>query len=158
MTVSERTLVEPWLIQRAGIRKPLSDVNETTLSNSVSFDYMGSSEFEFGALPSSLRRMRDRELKIRLVKGITHEQSPLRVLSYLDDKMFHEYEQTLFNLRFGNPRLKEVSRFNHDYPNRDSSFRTDFWWDIENDVMWSFDKIYMNRLPDYLRKSFSVMS
>ena len=158
MPVSEITLVEPWLIQRARIQKPFPDSKGTTLSNSVCLDYMGSSEFEFGALPASLRRMREQELKTRLVKGVTQGQSPLRVLSYLDDKLFYDYEQTLFNLRFGNLRLKEVSRFNHDYPDQDPLFKTDFWWDIENDVMWSFDKIYMNRLPDHLRKSFSVMS
>jgi hypothetical protein len=57
---ASQTLRKPYLIQRANIVKPLSPKNQAgkvTLSKSVSFDYMGSSEFEFGALPKSLKRL-----------------------------------------------------------------------------------------------------
>jgi hypothetical protein len=150
-------VTEPWLIQRAEIQKPLADPKEATLTKSLSLDYMGSAEFEFGALPASLRRMRaSGSLQTRLVKSIRQGDSPLRVFSYLDDETFPQYARILSDLRHGDPRLKEVSRFSLDYPQ--DGLKTDFWWDIENDVIWSFDKNYMSRLPRYLENSFSVMS
>jgi len=35
---------------------------------------------------------------------------------------------------------------------------TDLWWDIENNVMWSFDKSFMSRLNDHLEASFDFMN
>lgn len=139
--------------------KPLVASSET-LSNSVALDYMGSAEFEFGALPTSLRAFRSRkgDLKVRLVKGITEGESPLRVLSYFDDGQFAEYESYLSLLRYDNPRLKELSYFSVNHKSfQDSKYLPDFWWDIVNNVMWSFDKNYMNRLIDHLEASFAVM-
>jgi hypothetical protein len=44
----------PYLIQRGEIKRPLV---EGRLSEAVNLDYMGSAEFEFGALPKSLRAL-----------------------------------------------------------------------------------------------------
>lgn len=33
--------------------------------------------------------------------------------------------------------------------------RTDFWWDLENNVFWSFDRRFMARLPQHLKASFT---
>lgn len=45
-----KTMRTPYLIQRGKIVKPLAE-HDTRLSKAVNLDYMGSSEFEFGALP-----------------------------------------------------------------------------------------------------------
>lgn len=154
----KREITQPWLIQRAQIRKPLADPKEATLTKSLSLAYMGSSEFEFGALPASLRRIRSAPYHAtRLVRWIAQGESPLRVFSCFSEEDFAKYTEILSDLRFGNPRLKEVSRFSANYP-QDEFSHTDFWWDIENDVIWSFNKHYMNRLPQYLKNSFEVMS
>lgn len=42
----------PYLVQRGKIRHPLV---EGRFSDAVNLDYMGSAEFEWGALPKSLR-------------------------------------------------------------------------------------------------------
>jgi len=153
-----QTVTEPWLIQRAEIRSPLADPKEATLTKSLRLDYMGSSDFEFGALPASLRRIRSAPYHAtRLVRWITQDESPLRVFSCFNEEDFEKYTEFLKELRFGNPQLKEVSRFGANYP-QEKYFCTDFWWDIENDVIWSFNKNYMNRLPQYLKNSFAVMS
>ena len=121
---------------------------------------MGSAEFEFGALPASLRAMRSHKdsLTVRLVKGIMNGESPLRVLSYLDDEEFKQYETYFLLLRYEDPRLKELSYFSVNHKSfLDSKYLPDFWWDIVNNVMWSFDKNYMNRLIDHLDASFEIM-
>lgn len=46
----------PYLIQRASINTPLA-APSARLSQAVNFDYMGSAEFEFGALPRSFRNI-----------------------------------------------------------------------------------------------------
>lgn len=46
-------LSKPYLIQRASVRSDAAA--DATVSQAVRLDYMGSSEFEFGALPRSLR-------------------------------------------------------------------------------------------------------
>lgn len=151
------TAVQPWLIQRAQTLSPLADPAQATLSKSLQLDYMGSAEFEFGALPSSLRAFRANwdNCKQRLVKGITEVDSPLRVFSFLSDEDFPEYEGYLNLLRKDKIRLKEVSGFSPDYYLNE---KTNFWWDLDNNVMFSFKKDYMKKLPQYLQNSFAVMA
>lgn len=150
----------PLLIQRAKIVKPLAD-KKATLSNSVRFDYMGSAEFEFGALPSSLRHLKANrdDLAIRMLYDVKEGESSLRVLSVMDEIDFGHYSEYLRELRFEDPPLKEVSYFSIK-PKYflEKEKQADFWWDIVNHVMWSFDKNYMNRLIGHLHASFDAMS
>lgn len=167
----------PYLIQRAVIRTPLAPPTER-LSDSVRFDYMGSSEFEYGTMPQSLRRIeaKQEQLTICKVDDILDGESPLRVLSYFDDDQFKEYVQHLRELRnsasYRYP-LKERSEFplserkppepplltprNKRRPVYHRE-QTNFWWDISNDMMFSFHKEYMNRLLDHLFASFAYMN
>lgn len=47
--------MQPYLIQRGGFKLAPKEI--TGPDSILRFDYMGSAEFEFGALPQSLRRM-----------------------------------------------------------------------------------------------------
>jgi hypothetical protein len=156
------TISAPYLIQRAAIPTPLADPATSTLTKSLSLDYMGSAEFEFGALPSSLRFLRSAHeqgnMVIRLVPELKDGGSPLRVLSLLNDEEFNEYREELKKLRYSNPRTKEGTHFQHDYRAFREWNKTEFWWDIVNHVMWSFNKNYMNRLVRYLENSFEIVS
>lgn len=161
-TLSRSPIHQPWLVQTARLKTPLADPKTSTLSNSVDFDYMGSAEFEFGALPKSLRRLREARdgegLISRTVTGIRDGERALRVLSRFDDKEFKEYTGYLYLLRQGGLRLKESSKFQEDWRPLYECSVVDFWWDTDNDVMWTFNKNYMRRLPGYLRNSFEVMA
>lgn len=156
-------IVAPYLIQRARIKTPLAD-ESSRLSQAVEFDYMGSAEFEFGALPKSFRRIELHGFdswKRRVVNDITENDSPLRVWSALSDSDFAEYQTYLARLRFpevgGRLNTKEAVRFEHNY-NRDKYFVTDFWWDIDNDVMFGFNKAFMNRVGTYVANSLKYMN
>jgi hypothetical protein len=73
-------------------------------------------------------------------------------------EFFKAYAEILKDLWFNNPQLKEASHFGADYVPFDPARQTDFWWDLENDVMWSFDEDFMtNRLKPALQASFAVM-
>jgi hypothetical protein len=150
----------PYLIQRADLLEKIAPPTER-LTNAVKFDYMGSAEFEYGALPQSLRRIEEQFDKFvqRRVPEIVCEpyDVAVRVWSYLSDEEFEVYKQHLLALRNDEIRTKEITRFAKDYKPR-GSYKTNFWWDIQNDVMWSFDKVFSNRLRDYLSASFAYMN
>ncbi len=151
-----------YLIQRGTINRPLGEHKGLKLSAAVDLDYMGSSEFEFGALPASFASMfihRDGyKLKKteRITKQVGEHQFALRVYHNMEEKDFNDYVEQLVHLRngTGNLYLKERTYFE-----LGSTFfgKFDFWWDIENHVIFSFDKHFMNRLPSHLKASFTVM-
>lgn len=148
---------KPHLVQRGTINRPLAK-SDMKLGDAINFDYMGSAEFEFGALPKSLRRIEDKAaalVQTTVPEICDGDGRSLRVWSILTGDDFVLYLTHLHAMRAGKYRLKERSCFDAD-PNR-SSRRIDFWWDIQNDVMWGFDKAFMNRLGDYLATSFAYM-
>jgi len=158
----------PYLIQRGELRQPLAE-GTARFSDAVNCDYMGSAEFEFGALPQSLRRFQAQKANwsIRKIPEITEDKSAegvgerqLRVLSCMNDAQFAEYKAHLIAARHEKtaPRTKESTNFTVEARARSKySAETDFWWDIDNDVMFSFHKIAMNRLQQWLESSFAYM-
>jgi hypothetical protein len=131
-------------------------------------DYMGAAEFEFGALPLSLRRIQAQMQLFQQYKLDSHKVTceghdyVLRVFANFDtDEQKEQYEGWLHEIAADTVRLKEHTRFEirsrgTNFPKIDR-FGTDFWWDIKNDVMFSFDKNFMNRIERHLKKSFDYM-
>ena len=150
-------IVRPYLIQRARVNTPLAEV-DTRLSNAVYFDYMGSAEFEFGALPKSFRALQAmrKDWKLRLVPHLTENEIPLRVFSALADAQFAEYVKHLEAFRKPGNRIrtKESVRFE---AGEKAAWDPDFWWDIDNHVMFGFNKNFMNRLESYVSTSLAYM-
>lgn len=167
--------MELWLIQRAKIRGPVSPAER--LSDAVQMDYMGSSEFEFGALPKSLRRLQQRqqELSVREVSTIQLDGKQLYVLSHFTGEQFVEYVELLSQLKENKLHLKERTEFS-DYERKDPFATADiarsrsrrkgstyvreyanFWWDIENDAMFTFDATFARQLTGHLQASFKYM-
>lgn len=164
-----------WLIQRGKIKTPLAD-ETACLSAAYHNDYMGAAEFEFGALPDSLRAMRSnkKDLVARKIPTITKGEHQLRTYSYLNDAEWALYVPMLEELRNTDKvRLKERSQFSLPEQKRDEEWAmsmrarnknvyvsepVNFWWDINHHVMFSFEKNFMNRLPKYLENSFGILA
>lgn len=147
------------LIQRCFIAKPLA--KETTrFSQAAGLDYMGSAEFEFGATARSLRGLQadSKKLKCRLVPSIQAGDVPLRVMSVFTDEEFDVYVSKYLLPMYRGEYSRELKEDTY-FPEAPSyvSSRPDLWWDIENHVMWSFHKPFMNRLPAYLQASWAYM-
>lgn len=150
----------PYLIQRGVYRKYEGYVS---LYTAVAMDYMGSAEFEGGEQSRSLERMFDNRenLKVRLVD--LRDVDPnvrvmLKVFSYLDDEQFRKYVESIKQLRAGTNqfRLKEGSRFDKVTQDRGWS-RVNFWWDIQQDVMWTFHSQANHDFPYLLQESWKKM-
>lgn len=149
----------PYHIQRGTIRTPLADVS-AKLSDAVKLDYMGSSEFEYGALPKSFREIEAvaDAWKQRVVPEIEQGGLPLLVYGAMTDEEFAEYRGHLSRLRDGSARTLESTYFEADHAKRFKLLTCDFWWDIDNAVMFGFNKHFMQRLPYYVAVSIKFMN
>jgi hypothetical protein len=153
-----------YLIQRGSIKRPLpGQFDAVRLSQAVSLDYMGSSEFEWGALPESFRRIEAHPMTfiMRVIDSITDTKDgvvrPLKVWSCLQDDEFAAYAVELTKLRDNQIRTKEYTSFQKD--RQLSSYdKTDFWWDIQNDTMFGFDLDFMGLVGDCVANSLAYMN
>jgi hypothetical protein len=104
----------------------------------VEFDYMGSSEFEWGALPKSLRAIRE-NIDQYTVQNMVLNGVEFTILA--THTQFDEIALYMSRLANGEFRTKERTDFNYfiypdTYPFKERYWVTDFWWDIENNLMW----------------------
>lgn len=151
---------KPYLIQRGEIVRPFAEPG-TRLGKAVGLDYMGSAEFEWGAVPKSLRALYDKvdAINLTVMDVITENRVMLRVLHAFNDQEWNAYKRWLLALR--NTSLSKIytkERTDFDPNMRSRYAKTDFWWDIQNHVMWSFDADFMEKLPDYLVASWKYMN
>lgn len=123
--------MEAYLVQRASFenRKDKKGIDSLLL-----FDYMGSSEFEWGALPKSLGRIR------KNINEMTFLDIPIRdkvVSVCCHNSQKTEIKQYLENMVEGKFNTKGFTAFDS-YVKNDGYFKDkfDFWWDIENDFFF----------------------
>lgn len=106
----------------------------------ISFDYMGSSEFEWGALPKSLRRIRDNKdsyaLQELLIQSKVNPKKSYRIAVYAKVNDLQEVYDRIRDLAEDKIRCKEWHAFNHFINPSWHETKVNFWWDIENDFMW----------------------
>ena len=108
----------------------------------VSLEYMGSSEFEWGAIPKSLGRVREN------INEYTYLDVPMgdkSITVFCKDSQKSEMRKILEELSENKIPLKNRSNFNtyinpskmdKEDQERSGGHDTDFWWDIENDFMF----------------------
>lgn len=130
----------PYLIQRAQFKNENElTINRKGIDKLLSFDYMGSSEFEFGALPASLKRIRA-DIKNYTQFQYSFKKHHAKVVTVLCKK--EEQEEVcniLEQISEQKIRLKEYCDL-YDFINDNYTYHyNDFWWDIDNDFMfWKF--------------------
>lgn len=157
------------LIQRGKFRNIKEESEITGLDSVVEYDYMGSSEFEFGALGESLSAI----MELYENKKFVPCRIAIRGIPFLlymnADKTGESAEiQDLFN----NPnkyRLKEYLGIEHFFEGKsierlkrnckkkvetvDNYSYRDFWWDIENDwFVLPIGPYYQSLVDKALRK------
>jgi hypothetical protein len=123
--------METWLIQRGKFK---NRENKSGIDSILSFDYMDSAEFEWGALSRSLGN-----IKKELI-NYTYLDIPLKdkvITVFCKNTQKSDIKTYLSELAENKMRLKEFSAFDS-YVNSDGYFehKFDFWWDIENDLMF----------------------
>jgi hypothetical protein len=133
--------MKPYLIQRCSVKKEKGTREDIVFGNFVDFDYMGSAEFEFGALG-------------RMLQVFLKEKDQLKIYNYkhkflrekhgwfvvTTDALWQEVEQWINNHIDGKQkdRTKEICLINDRVSNNKESIN--FWVDIQNPWFLSPDK------------------
>lgn len=99
----------------------------------ISLDYMGASEYEWGALPTSLKAIRSR---IDDYVYLNHKvNSKVEVTVFCHSEKFLDVVRYLELLSTGEMRTKNGHYFDW-VCNGDIDRKVNFWWDIENHLMF----------------------
>lgn len=143
--------MKPYLIQRAKFNY---DPHGNGIDSILDFDYMGSAEFEFGALPQSLKRIRNKISDYRQYEFILNGK---KVNVFCDSKNYTEIYNMIKGLADNKYHLKEYCDFRHFIYFALHMLKSDFWWDIENDYMfWKFNSEFNTKF-EKLIKSITEM-
>jgi hypothetical protein len=130
--------MKTYLIQRGTI-----DVRDykTGIDSIIDFDYMGATEYEWGALPDSLKRLRkdineyvylDVPINKKVVTVFCKDAQKSEVKTYLEelaDGKMHTKLGSYFD-QFAKPSTRDLE-WQKKHP-----LNINFWWDIENDLMF----------------------
>jgi len=126
-----------YLVQR-GIFKHEEKENIVGIDSLINFEYMGSAEFEFGALPESLNRIIGEWKNFDVFETSLKDSDGGSVFVICKKTSKSEVEKCLIELSEKKHRTKEISYF-QEYLNgkhkTDRYIRTRLWWDIDNDWM-----------------------
>jgi hypothetical protein len=146
-----------YLVQRCTYRGQNKAVNKATVSDFYPQDYMGAAEFEFGALPASLRDMYAAREKYKIWKmGI----KPKNILWAWGNEFFmddiNEQLDKYINTTNGGLLKERISLW--DILNGKKSYRDDnFWWDIGENFVFSLIEEAVRKFPDCLKNSIELM-
>lgn len=117
--------------------------------------YMGASEFEWGAIPESLARMRAAR-KVGLHIGrVTRKDITIPVFVVGDVKRIESVPDALTAwIADDYPRGKEMTYFPERVEGAAKEWhaRTDAWWSLTDDVMWALDADTADRLLRGVRR------
>jgi len=130
---------KPWLIQRASFKDVKGPI--TGVDMLLHFDYMGAAEFEFGALPASLKEM-CRTVDLLEIFKTSHKCVDGQGLFLLCTPQQKDgYEEYLKGLVDDKIRLKESTGLGRALRGESSTvFAVNHWWDLDNHVMFCLGK------------------
>jgi hypothetical protein len=140
-----------YLVQRGTVK--VEAYNGEKVSDYLQLDYMGSAEFEFGALPKSIRAMAAKKLEVlpfhweeRTIYVLCEKQEYEKVISKLGDYLI------------GKRRLKEHISLRDIIEGASRSYDTDnFWWEIEGHYAFSLNEDYVKNFQKAVKKSVEFM-
>lgn len=131
----------PYLIQRVSIER-YPRVNATDVDKHFGFDYMGSAEFEFGALPKALRAMRA-HVGEYLKEPLKIIEEYGRIAWYVgpdDPDIIQMASDVFLDQSYGHKhtmRLKERTMMEDHYePSEWSRHAPIGWWAIDQERPW----------------------
>ena len=149
--------MKPYLVQRAKICTPaeaeLRKEYKKGIDQLIDIDYMGSSEFEWGALPKALKRIRENFDSYTIIDSLRIDCREVTIFCKVEQK--EEVLEAVRGLADHKYRLKEFCDFEH-LVNGEDNVRNNFWWDIDNDFMfWITDKEFTKDFIEALKEKKS---
>lgn len=135
-----KTMKNPYLVQRLCRKDPkFVDLSKIGIDRVCSLDYMGSAEFEFGAIPTALRTMRNYCSVLRCMEFNVGEHKGLSFVGNLDHfayatKWFSEELKDMFC-----HKAKESTYIHYILNDKDPELgkRICGWWALDQKVPWA---------------------
>jgi hypothetical protein len=144
----------PYLIQRAKFKDSDNNPSAKGIDKLLRFDYMGSAEFEFGALPKSLKRVRADIFKYVKFEYFfknysSNYKNSVTVFCKKEQKEF--MPDILEQLAENKIRLKERCDLSQYLKEENGN---DFWWDVDNDwFFWKINPIFAKNFQEELENN-----
>lgn len=128
-----------YLVQRLESKKTVDPARG--FDGRFSLDYMGSSEFEWGAIPKALKAMREKPVVERAIE-VRIDGSDRVVWFVGHDESLEDHAKAMEKWAVGNGRVggfygKEASHFPEVLRGEPDFRTTDAWWAIEEGVAWA---------------------
>lgn len=129
-------------------RMTAEDTGRSGFDGLFHLDYMGASEFEWGALPKSLGRLRAAKPIVTITTPVTVDGSTKTAYLVGGHEEASAAADALQAWLDGGCRGHEVARFAEQVAGvaDDYQRRTNAWWDIEQDVMFTLDEAIAARI------------
>lgn len=153
MSATEKEFFKtPYLIQRCMLREG-ADKSIAGFDSVCRCDYMGSAEFEFGALPASLRRAVTRRYTAR-PSGLKKDGVDLMLACYSDEQR-RNVEAFLPKMATRSVRLHEPL-YLQEVLSDEGGYSRDIcmWWDIDNDWFLCLNR----QVADLLLKAIDALA
>lgn len=132
--------MKTYRIQRGEIREEIN-TNKKGIDMLINFDYMGASEYEWGALPESLVKIRkyineytylDVPINKKVITVFCLESEKSDVKTYLN-----EIANGTMLTKMGSYFDKYIKPSKHELKWQSKNpLKTNFWWDLDNDLMF----------------------
>lgn len=156
---------DPWLIQRCSVKAPF-DSNLKT-GDYLKLDYMGSAEFEFGAIPKFQREIHPKLDRLHIFEYTHHDGVKLYFWCELEQK--DAYTAVVQKLMSKSIRLKESMHLDfketlyvgknrkpmYDQPH--APFTTTVWFDLTNNLVIARDRQVLHNLLTTIPNSVRFM-
>lgn len=140
--------MKPYLIQRAKFQDQTNSSKEG-IDSILDFDYMGSAEFEFGALSDSLKRIRDHASEYHQFEYIINSN---KITVFCKKKNYADVCVIINDLADNKFYLKGYCDFGDWIHSKKNHRNSDFWWDIENDFMfWKLNPEFNNKFEKLIK-------
>lgn len=134
-----------YLVQRLELRDPVDDARG--FDGFFRCEYMGSAEFEFGAIPASLKRIRAAGA-VRVMKTPVRYEGVNRVVYFVCRPVgFEETTAAFREWLYCGCRGKEWTNLPERFKGDDRwAGNTVAWWSLNNDVLFTLDGDVADRL------------
>jgi hypothetical protein len=134
----EKKMTEFYLVQRM-TRNTHPFEKDRGIDRHFSLDYMGSSEFEWGAVPKALKRMRENKVEVSERQVDLHGKS--HTVFFVSNPASADAKWASLQKWVDNGmRGKEWTKFDTMLETPDDRWPTDAWWSLEDDVAWALSR------------------
>lgn len=131
--IEKDEIIPSYLIQRGKVNKFGDEYNTYAVFDFVNLDYMGSSEFEWGALPKSLNHIYQNKDKFILKESDIQSADGRKLFLFCHKDNYDYVENTFKHHIENNVRTKEYTDIKRAFKplNEKDKSEVNFWWDIE---------------------------